>query len=747
MSATLRPVLPFRPLSRHISPTLYHTGPVAATYCSRRRPKYKHSRNAYATPGCPVLRPGSGREQTRPERDVRLLEIIITEPILRSVAPPPPPFAPSANPRDFEPVQPAFLQQRIEAVWRRLGLAAPVPAAPSAGSLPYDLEIPRQARRDLLALRRRREFDSKDWFLLGLQAEYLSAKVPFDRLLAVEFLRQRWRQVGVIPYPHQLETARRVLQEMGGRAILADEVGLGKTIEAGLILKEAVLRGLVHRALVLTPATLTYQWEQELREKFAFTPRLARRVWDWDQDGVVIASLDLAKRSPYREKALSQDWDMVIIDEAHRLKSSRTQNWQLAQALKKKYFLLLTATPVQNDLKELYNLITLLTPGQLGTYSQFQARYMAGKRQPKNAGELRKLLQQVMVRNRRGSQTVRFTARRVESRDVELSPSEAELYRRVTALVSQTYRRYRLERLNPLPLIMLQREASSSPYAVMLTLDKIFSDWPAETLERVEAARLIQLAQSIRTTAKWGALTDILRQHPGEKILVFTEFRATMIYLIQQLQALGLDALAFDGGLSSGQKEWLRHLFRQRFQVLVSTEAGGEGLNFQFCHIVVNFDLPWNPMRLEQRIGRVHRLGQEHDVFVYHLVTAHTVESHVLHLLHEKLAMFDHVIGAGEDHILAAMDGLRPAPPEPAGHSLGGHRRRPRQPDARRQEKPASRGRRSPEDPGWKLETLILDAVANSSDDAELHRRLENLAARLAAARRPGSRAWWDVLD
>ena len=188
---------------------------------------------------------------------------------------------------------------------------------------------------------------------------------------------------------------------MRGRAILADEVGLGKTIEALVILMEYFLRGLVRRALILTPASLVSQWRGEITSKFKLPVVEARSTQHWHQGPVVLASLDTAKRPQHAEIIGQVLWDLVIVDEAHHLKNKATINYRFVDGLNKKYLLLLTATPLQNDLGELYNLVTLLRPGQLATYSEFRRTFTFDRRSPRNLPELRRLLREVMVRTSR----------------------------------------------------------------------------------------------------------------------------------------------------------------------------------------------------------------------------------------------------------------------------------------------------------------------------------------------------------
>ena len=271
---------------------------------------------------------------------------------------------------------------------------APLPTDASL-SLQFDERDP-----DLLASAFRTPGDGpRAWWLNG-EAHRISLIEGFDRLLARPSLR------GVARYPHQERTCVRVLREMRGRAILADEVGLGKTIEAGLILKEYAIRGLVRRALILTPASLTGQWREEMESKFALPFAVLRMLRDWEREPLLIASMDTAKRAPHRLAAQGRPWDLVIVDEAHRLKNRFSLNWRFVAGLSKKYMLLLTATPVQNDLDELFNLVSLLKPGQLHSYDRFVERYVgsADRRVPARVPELRDRLRDVMVRHRRGGE-------------------------------------------------------------------------------------------------------------------------------------------------------------------------------------------------------------------------------------------------------------------------------------------------------------------------------------------------------
>ena len=202
------------------------------------------------------------------------------------------------------------------------------------------------------------------WAEIRREAERIALAPGFDRLITLDANT-------IKELPHQIEVAKRVLRHMGGRAILADEVGLGKTIEAGIILKELLVRGLARRVLILTPASLVMQWQGELESKFFERFATPTDPEEWQHAAKAIASYDRARSARHAKQILRHRWDLVIIDEAHKVKNHRTAAYRFLQQIDRNYLLLLTATPLQNDLRELYNLVTLLRPGQLGTWHDF----------------------------------------------------------------------------------------------------------------------------------------------------------------------------------------------------------------------------------------------------------------------------------------------------------------------------------------------------------------------------------------
>jgi SNF2 family DNA or RNA helicase len=477
-----------------------------------------------------------------------------------------------------------------------------------------------------------------DRFQLALEAAQISAVPSFDTLLCLEQLQ------GIEPLPHQIDVTKRVIQEMRGRAILADEVGLGKTIEAGLILKEYLIRGLVQKVLILVPSSLVLQWTRELNQKFQIPAVAQKKAWMWDKYDIVVASMDTAKRDPHREVVLNQPYDLLIVDEAHKLKNRRTKNWQFISEMQKKYCLLLTATPVQNEMEELYNLVSLLKPGQLGNESRFNKDYVAGKRKPKNEDQLRQEINQVLIRNRRKESNLPLTERIVKTIPIELTSEEKALYDGVSDFVRDRYSS-KADLKSMLSLLVLQKEVCSSRDAVFLTLFKLFQKGnEQETSIPPEVNHLVNLLKAVTTSSKAEAAVKLIESIP-DKVILFTEYRATQEMLLRALAAKGIHAVPYRGGFNRNKKDWMMELFQKRAQVMIATEAGGEGINLQFCHHIINYDMPWNPMRVEQRIGRVHRLGQKNDVHIYNFATVGTIEEHIIWLLHEKIALFESVIG------------------------------------------------------------------------------------------------------
>jgi superfamily II DNA or RNA helicase len=565
--------------------------------------------------------------------------------------------------------------RRIAAAERHAGAAAAAaaaaaatPAAPAGAHAPPDAEPPIEKLRTylpdaaelefddndaaLVARLARGEFDAPGDYRLNLAAMDLSLAGGFESLLCLPMLK------GVEHYPFQIRTALQVMRGMRGRALLCDEVGLGKTIEAGIILKEYLVRGLARKVLVLAPPALVGQWREELRDKFdlAFVAHddaefRARGAAAWEHFPLVIASLHSAKNAANSAAIHQQSYDLMILDEAHHVRNRNSLNWKFVNRIRSRFALLLTATPVQNDMDELFNLITLLSPGQLKTPAQFRREFVerGDRRRPRNRTKLRELLMDVMVRNSRSQVSVALPPRRAFTRRLELGADERALYQATTRLVRAQYAAPGEPRIagngSPTGRALVARtllaEAGSSAAALGATL---LAMRERNTLAGPAVDELCAAAAAVTTSAKAGALVSLLRE-TSDKVLVFTQYRATQRFLLRTLEQAGVAAARFDGDLSAAEKDAQVAAFAGERRVLLSTDAGSEGRNLQFCHTLVNYDLPWNPMRIEQRVGRLHRIGQSEPVRIINLSARDTVEDHVLEVLDQKINMFELVVG------------------------------------------------------------------------------------------------------
>ena len=523
---------------------------------------------------------------------------------------------------------------------------AVVATAPMPAPLPrVDIEIPFTVEFDvaplLSALARDAEPDGR-WSSLRERFTHLGLAQGFDELLCLPHLN------GVEPLSHQIETVRKVLKQFRGRVLLADEVGLGKTIEAGMVLKEYALRGMAERSLVLTPASLVGQWREELETKFGLTfattydPLLRDEPQAfWAQDRIV-ASIATARRREHAERLLERQFDLIIVDEAHHLRDRSSQSWKLVDSLNKRFLLLLSATPVQNDLVELYNLLTLLKPGIFKTLKEFRLAYMTpGKpRQPANSERLRGLMRGAMICNTRAVVALKLPRRHATTIKVDGGPGEAAAYADLAAAARRLVAEGEGKR-ERLSLQHLLSAAGSSPRAAATAVARI----AARNAGDPTWAELARRWAAIESGGKETALVDLVRRNPTEKQLVFVHSRETLAHLAIRLEQSGVSLARFDGSLSGPEKDAAIAAFRDQASVLLCTQSGGEGRNIQFCNTLINFDVPWNPMAIEQRIGRIDRIGQSREVFVFSLVTRGTLEEQVLALLDEKISMFELVVG------------------------------------------------------------------------------------------------------
>lgn len=482
-----------------------------------------------------------------------------------------------------------------------------------------------------------RQFSSLESYEARLSLFNLSILADYDQLVCLPEL------YNIDKHWYQIETAKKVIKQFGGRAMLSDEVGLGKTIEAGMICKEYLCRNQVKSLLILTPATLVSQWQQELQNKFNIsTVTTDERVLPasefWTSHNRIVASINTAKHSTHFNHVISRNWDMVVVDEAHHLKNRRTLNWKLVDAIKKRFILMLTATPVQNHLVELFNLLTLLKPGLLKTEVQFKKEYVGSKdgRVPKNSEKLRNLMREVMVRNTRSVVDVKLPKRFASTITVQPTEDEKELYQAINEYLRSSREEKTIDKLTRNNLLM---RAGSSPAALLSSLEGLQSRF-----NNSQILFLKKRASNIKQFEKTRMLVELLKKS-NQKTLVFVNNLATQNYLSESLAKVGIKHSSFRGDMSLKAKDNAIEEFREQVPVMIATETGGEGRNLQFANAIVNYDLPWNPMKIEQRIGRLHRIGQTQDVFIFNFCIANSVEEYILKVLHDKINMFELVVG------------------------------------------------------------------------------------------------------
>src|SRR6266487_213233 len=499
------------------------------------------------------------------------------------------------------------------------------------------------------------------WHELRREAERIALVPGFERLITLD-------ANAIKALPHQIDVAQRVLRHMSGRAILADEVGLGKTIEASIIYKELAIRGLARRVLILTPASLVGQWQGELEQKFFERFDTPSEPDDWLNVTKAIVSHDRARSRRHAEEILRHRWDLVIVDEAHKVKSQRGATYQFIEKIERDFILLLTATPLQNDLRELYNLVTLLRPGQLGTWPEFRKVHLVAgdRRMPKDPAALRALTHEVMIRTRRTSviDDLNLPPRRARHPEVRLTKAEADLYQGTTEFLRRLYRegfvqpaaqeegddgtgtRKRSRRgIIQLAVIHLRQRLCSSARALAESLEHLAQGERINPAYRTIAKQLAKRAKGIKTHAKLTVLTDLLKETP-DRVVVFSDHRPTIELIEERVTKLGRKAIVYWGAHSTPERDKrIRAFHDDERSVLIASRAGSEGRNLQFCNVLVNYDLPWNPMVVEQRIGRLHRIGQTREVHIVNLAAAGTIESYILQLLDKKIKLFELVVG------------------------------------------------------------------------------------------------------
>jgi len=517
----------------------------------------------------------------------------------------------------------------------------------------------------------------------------------FDPLLAMNVSR-------IDPLPFQIEAVYGyVLKQPHIRFLIADDPGAGKTIMAGLILKELKLRRLVKRILIVVPGHLKDQWRRELKEKFdekfvvidrnTFNAHYGENPWD-DQ---VITSIDFAKQDEILSTLRSAHWDLVIVDEAHKMsayrygdKISKTRRYKLGEVLSKTsdHLLFLTATPHKGDPENFRLFLDLLMPGFFASPEMVEES-LKNKDNPLFIRRLKEDLKDFEgkpIFTRRFPKTIKF----------HLSESEKELYNEVSRYVIEQYNRALQsdkKRNVAFALMILQRRMASSTYALLKSLErrknrlesilnggrvqrettvdfeeledleeherwKKEEEWEAltsakdpeelrdeiKTLKKLieKAKEVIKGENEVKLRELKKAIEDgfkIKKIEGRSKILIFTESKDTLEHLVEKIRAWGYKVNYIHGGMGTDERIKAEKVFRDDTEIMVATEAAGEGINLQFCHIMINYDIPWNPNRLEQRMGRIHRYGQQRDVYIFNLVAEDTREGKVLAKLFDKL--------------------------------------------------------------------------------------------------------------
>src|SRR6266516_2034856 len=408
------------------------------------------------------------------------------------------------------------------------------------------------------------------WHELRREAERIALVPGFERLITLD-------ANAIKALPHQIDVAQRVLRHMSGRAILADEVGLGKTIEASIIYKELAIRGLARRVLILTPASLVGQWQGELEQKFFERFDTPSEPDDWLNVTKAIVSHDRARSRRHAEEILRHRWDLVIVDEAHKVKSERGATYRFIEKIERDFILLLTATPLQNDLRELYNLVTLLRPGQLGTWQEFKGEHLVAgdHRQPRDPEALRALTHAVMIRTRRASVALDLDLppRRPRHPEVRLTRAEADLYGRTNEFLRRLYREGFIQpaeqeetedgkrRRRPtkkgilqLAVIHLRQRLCSSSRALAESLEHLAQGEQVSPEYRTIARQLAKRARGIKTHAKLDVLTTVLRETP-DRVVVFSDHRPTIQLIEERVRKLGRQPIVYWGSHSTADRD------------------------------------------------------------------------------------------------------------------------------------------------------------------------------------------------
>lgn len=567
-------------------------------------------------------------------------------------------------------------------------------------------------------------------FRLGIEAHRLGLAYEYDPFFSLSIAR-------VDPLPHQLEAVYNYFLRLPRiRFLLADDPGAGKTVMAGLLLKELKARGLVKRVLIVTPANLTFQWQRELSDKFrekfdiirgdVLRANYGQNPWQ-EKDQVITSVSWVSVMEDARESLLRSRWDLVIVDEAHKMSAPaddrKTYAYRLGEALSKMtdHYLLMTATPHKGDQDHFRRFLALLDPDVYGSIQSLQH----AMREHEAPFYLRRTKEALVTFPHPETGVVQklFTKREVRTAAFDLDGEELDFYDSLTRYVEDQSIAAAGEetargRAVGFTMALLQRRMASSVYAVRRSLERMrerrekiledpeayrrsqidrripdeFDELTDEEQERILAqlegevlsadpavlreetaqlTRLIDQARSLERRelqSKLVKLRSVLTEHglftnPKMRLLVFTEHKDTLDYLVGdgrddrplgKLREWGLTVTQIHGGMKIGDRDtvgtriYAEREFKESAQVLVATEAAGEGINLQFCWLMINFDIPWNPVRLEQRVGRIHRYGQEHDCLVINFVAQNTREGRVLQKLLDRLREIRRELGTDQ---------------------------------------------------------------------------------------------------
>lgn len=547
-------------------------------------------------------------------------------------------------------------------------------------------------------------------FRLGIEALRLALAYEYDPYFSLSIAR-------VDPLPHQLEAVYDYFIKLPRiRFLLADDPGAGKTIMAGLLLKELKIRGLVKRTLIVTPANLSFQWQRELKDKFREQFEIIRGdvlranygTNPWQERNQVITSISWVSRiEDANESLLRSQWDLIIVDEAHKMSAysadKKTLAYQLGEALSEMtdHYLLMTATPHKGDPKNFCLFLELLDKDVYGDVKSLEE----AMRRNSAPFYLRRIKEALVTFPDPDTGIVKkiFTNRDVQTVDFQIDEEEWDFYDALTRYVEDQSIKASMDdsargRALSFTMAMLQRRFASSVYAVRRSLERMrdkrqkilddpeayrqeqitkkipddFDDLTEEekqdiisALEEVVASvdpaalreeilqlgKLISQAQILEkreVESKLVRLKEVITKHgifdnPQMKLLIFTEHKDTLDYLVGKLREWRLSVTQIHGSMKIGDRDtpgtrlYAEREFREEAQILAATEAAGEGINLQFCWFMINYDIPWNPVRLEQRMGRIHRYGQEHDCLILNFVATNTREGRVLQKLLERL--------------------------------------------------------------------------------------------------------------